>query len=282
MGIHEDSANRNKLIDLLRYKSNTSGDDATSLKDYVGRMKENQPGIYYITGESVEAIRSSPFLEQLESRGYEVIFMSDPIDEYAIQQIKEYDGKKLLCVTKTGLDLGDTDDDKKSFEEKKTELEELCKVVKEVLGESVEKVEVSNRLKKSPCCLVTGEYGYSANMERIMRAQALRDPSAMGGMMSSKKTLEINCDHPIVVTMKEKISVDKNDRTVKDLVWLLYDTSLLTSGFSLDDPSKFAGRIHRLVRLGLSIEEDEEEDDLGDLPDDDGDEDDGEGMEQVD
>ena len=288
LGIHEDETNRAKLIDLLRYKTSTSGEDITSLKDYVGRMKENQPGIYFLTGESIQAVRSSPFLEQLESRGYEVVFMTDPIDEYSVQQIKEYEGKKLICASKDSLDLGDTDEEKTSFEEKKKELEELCKVVKEVLGESIEKVEVSNRLKTSPCCLVTGQYGYSANMERIMKAQALRDTSMMGGMMGSKKTMEINCDHPIVTTLKDKVSENKNDKTVKDLVWLLYDTSLLTSGFSLDDPNQFAGRIHRLVKLGLAIDEDEDEEEEGeldDLPDLQGD-DEGEGdedaMEQVD
>ena len=261
LGVHEDSANRPKLLNLLRYHSSASPTDKTSLSDYVGRMKDNQPGIYYATGESVEVIRSSPFLEKLVERGYEVIFMSDPIDEYAVQQFKEFDGKKLICATKANLDLGDSEEDKKSFEEQKKSLEEMCKVVKEVLGDSIEKVEVSNRLKDSPCCLVTGEYGYSANMERIMKAQALRDTNMMG-MMGSKKILEINCDHVIVKNLNEKITADKSDKTVKDLIWLLYDTSLLTSGFSLDEPTRFSSRIHRLIKLGLSIEEDEEDDEV--------------------
>merc|ERR1711898_56315 len=196
LGIHEDSQNRAKIAELLRYYSTKSGDEPTSLKDYVARMKEDQKDIYYITGESKASVEAAPFIEQLKKRGYEVLFMTDPIDEYATQQLKEYDGKKLMAVTKEGLNLEKTEDEKKEFEEKKAACENLCKLMKEVLG-------------------------------------------------------------------------DKNDKTVKDLIWLLFDTSLLTSGFSLDEPTTFAGRIHRMIKLGLSIDEDDEadvEDDDDDLP----------------
>merc|ERR1712072_1236632 len=266
LGIHEDSTNRGKLADLLRFQTSKSGDESISLKEYCDRMKEGQNDLYYIAGESVQQVSSSPFIEGLRKKGYEVLYMVDPIEEY--------DGKKLKSVTKEGLDL-DTEDEKKKTEELKAEFEPLCKLIKEVLGDKVEKVLVGTRIAESPVVLVTSEHGWSANMERIMKAQALRD-SSMSSYMVSKKTMEINPTHSIMTELKKKASADKSDKTVKDLIWLLFDTSLLTSGFSLDEPTQFAGRIHRMIKLGLSIDEDDEvdadedDDDLPPLEDDEG------------
>jgi len=256
LGIHEDSQNRKKLSEMLRYHTSASGDEVTSFKEYVSRMKESQKHIYYITGESRETVSSSAFVERVKKRGFEVVYMTEPIDEYVVQQLKEFDGKQLVSVTKEGLELPEDEEEKKKFEEAKTKLEGLCKVMKDILDKKVEKVVVSNRLVDSPCCIVTSQYGWTANMERIMKAQALRDSSTMG-YMAAKKHLEVNPDHSIIENLRIKADSDKNDKAVKDLVMLLYETSLLSSGFCLEDPMIHAGRIHRMIKLGLGIDEED-------------------------
>jgi molecular chaperone HtpG len=267
LGIHEDSQNRAKLSELLRFYSTKSGESMSSLREYVDRMQANQNVIFYITGESKAAIANSPFVEKLKKSGLEVLMMVDPIDEYAVQQLKEFDGKKLISVTKEGLEehLGLTDEEKAANEASKAAVENLCKIIKDVLGDNIEKAIVSTRLQDSPCVLVTGEHGWSANMERIMKAQALRD-STMSSYMSGKKTMEINPNHSIVKELRKRVDADAGDKTVRDLIFLLFETSLLTSGFSLDDPALFAGRIHRMIKLGLTLDDDVADEDDDDMP----------------
>merc|ERR1712012_22301 len=236
LGIHEDSTNRKKLAGYLRFYTSASGDDFCSFADYVSRMKETQKDIYYITGESREVVATSSFVERLKKRGLEVIYMTEPIDEYVVQQLKEFDGKNLVSVTKEGLELPEYEEEKAKTEANKEKFEPLCKVMKDILDKKVEKVVVSSRLVSSPCCIVTSQYGWTANMERIMKAQALRDTSTMG-YMAAKKHLEINPDHSIVENLRQRAETDKNDKSVKDLVLLLFETSLLSSGFSLEDPA---------------------------------------------
>merc|ERR1711994_72601 len=286
LGIHEDSTNRKKLAGFLRYYSSASGDEMCSLNDYVSRMKENQKDIYYITGESKDVVGSSSFVETLKKRGLECLYMTEPIDEYVVQQLKEFDGKNLVSVTKEGLELPEDEEEKKKKEADKAKFEPLCKVMKDILDKKVEKVVVSNRLVSSPCCIVTSQYGWTANMERIMKAQALRDTSTMG-YMAAKKHMEINPDHGIIENLRQRAEADKNDKSVKDLVMLLFETGLLSSGFSLEDPQIHAQRIHRVIKLGLGIEDDDGDvedaaaDDM-DMPPLEGDAEDASRMEEVD
>jgi molecular chaperone HtpG len=252
LGIHEDSANRKKLCELLRYHSTKSTEEPTALKDYVTRMGENQKSIYYITGDSKKKLENSPFLEEAKRRDVEVLFMVDPIDEYVMQQVKDFEDFKFVCLTKEGVKFDESEDEKKQREEDKAAFDKLCKQMKEILTEKVEKVVLTERLSTSPCILITSEFGWSAHMEQIMRNQALRD-SSMSSYMVSKKTMEINPHHPIVKELRKRVDADQSDKTVKDLVYLLFDTALLTSGFTLEDPTTYAERIHRMIKLGLEL-----------------------------
>ena len=245
LGIHEDESNRTKISKLLRFQTSKSKDELISFEKYIENMQEDQNNIYYIIGESKEFVEKAPFLEKLVKKDIEVIYMTDPIDEYMMQQLKEYDGKKFVNISKSDLKL----------EEETTEkYEDFCNSIKIILGDKIEKVIISNRLVSSPCCLVTSEFGWSANMERIMKAQALNNTS-MNAYMMSKKTLELNSEHVIVKDLINKFNSDKNDITLKNLVYLMYDTSLLASGFTIENPKLFSDRMYNMIKLGLSIDE---------------------------
>lgn len=256
LGIHEDSSNREKLSELLMFHSTKSGQKMVSLSDYVANMPSSQTQIYYITGESLKAVVNSPFIEQCKMRNLEVLFMIDPIDEYCVQQLKEYQGKSLVCVTKEGLTFERSEDDKQKWEACVNEFKPLTEKIKEILGPNVEKVVLSQRVVNSPCVLVTGDYGWTANMERIMKAQALRDTN--NSYMMSKKIMEINPHHSIIKSLKERIKSADNEPMIRDLISLLYESSLISSGFSIEEPGTFVNRINNMIKLGLSLDEDDD------------------------
>jgi len=263
LGVHEDSLNREKLASFLRYESSKSGSVLISFDEYISRMKEGQKGIYYITGESKKSIMNSPFLEKLKKRDMEVLYMTEPLDEYVSQQLKEYNNQKFICITKENLQLDDDSSVKETFEETKKSYEKVCTYIKSVLGDDVDKVIVSNRLDSYPCVLVTGEYGWTANMQRIMKAQALssRDPGM--GMMMGKKTMEINPYNNIIKRIKERLDGENTESsTLNDLIHLLHDVTLQSSGFTLDDPSSFSNRILKLINIGLGVDDTDEVEDV--------------------
>jgi len=252
LGILDDRANKAKLAKLLRFPTSVD-EEMISLDTYVDRMKPKQKQIYYITGESLAAVKKSPFLERLLKRDYEVVYMIDPLDEYLMQSLTEYDGHPFMSVTKEGLKFGDDEEEKQTFKKLKEEYKDLTEWLKTSLGDKIEKVVVSNRIAKSPCVLVTGQYGWSANMERIMKAQTFANSQEAHWMMS-KKTMEINPYHPIIQGLKKSIEEDATDKSLPDIANLLYDAALLVSGFQMKEPEDFASRIHRVIANELHID----------------------------
>jgi len=268
LGIIEDTKNRKKLAKLLRFESTHTKDGETvSLSRYVKRMKEGQKHIYYIAGENKKELEASPFLEKLKKRGYEVIFMTDPIDEYAVQHMDEFEDNKLMNASKEDLKFGDKEEkkEKKMREKAKESLKDLIEWYKKILGERVEKIIISNRLTNSPMAVVTGTYGYTANMERLMKAQALNDPSRYS-FMASKKTVEINPYHPVILKLKEKSAENAEDDDVKDIALMLYDSALVSAGFDIDDQTNFQLRMLKNIKGGLNVADDAQNEEPEDEP----------------
>ena len=257
LGVHEDTKNREKFIELLRFNSSNSESDFTSFKEYVSRMKEGQNKIYYVTSDNLKAAKSSPFIEQLIKKKLEVLYLVDTIDEYMIQSIKDYDGKQLVCSSKDGFELDETfftDEEKKEKEDSKTEWKETLDQMKSVLGQKVVDIKLSDRLTTNPCVLCSDKYGWTANMEKIMKAQALQNPAAasMHNPFLARKILEVNPDHVIMKEIKKCVEEKKD---IKNTLEMLYWTTLLDSGFSLEEPSKYAKRVYNLIAQGYSVDE---------------------------
>ncbi|CAI9296438.1 unnamed protein product [Lactuca saligna] len=261
LGIIEDAANRNRLAKLLRFETTKSDGKLTSLDQYISRMKSGQKDIFYITGSSKEQLEKSPFLERLKKKNFEVILFTDPVDEYLMQYLMDFEDKKFQNVSKEGLKLGKDSKDK----EVKESFKELTKWWKEALAsENVDDVKISNRLADTPCVVVTSKYGWSANMERIMQSQTLSDASKQA-YMRGKRVLEINARHPIIKELRERVVKNPEDEDVKTTAQLMYQTALMESGFMLSDPKEFASRIYDSVKTSLSISKDaavEEEDEV--------------------
>eukprot|EP01018_Ginkgo_biloba_P012003 Gb_39845 [translate_table: standard] len=260
LGIIEDASNRNRLAKLLRFQSTKSGDAHSSLDQYISRMKPDQKDIYYITGSSKEQLEKSPFLEKLRKKNYEVIFFTDPVDEYLMQYLMDYEDKKFQNVSKEGLKLGKDSKNK----EIKDSFKELTNWWKDILtNENVDSVKISNRLDNTPGVVVTSKYGWSANMERIMQSQTLTDANKQN-YMRGKRVLEINPRHPIIKELRERVVQDPEDENVKQTARLIYQTALMESGFLFNDPKEFASSIYSAIKTTLNVSPDatiDEEDD---------------------
>jgi len=268
LGVIEDSKNRKKLLNLLRFPTTASPDTAVSLQSYVDRMKDGQENIYFISAASLDEAKESPFLERVTKKGYEVVFFVDNLDEY--MNLNEFDDYSLQAITKEGLDMGDGLAAKKYMEEKEEEFEDLTEWMKEIYGDAVTKVVLSERLEETPMIIVTTKYGYSANMERIARGQAFGSRSPT----KASKILEVNFRHPVIIGLKDMVSNDAD--SAKDLAQLLFDSALLQSGFIIEpnDIGVFASRVDRIVRSGLGVDADAEVEALPDFPDDEEEDDD--------
>ncbi|OIR58476.1 MAG: heat shock protein 90, HSP90A family [Amphiamblys sp. WSBS2006] len=254
-GAYKDTTNQEKLLGLIRFYSTKARDELTTLRAYVERMPEAQKNIYYVTGESKSAVENSPMLELFLRKGFEVIFFTEEIDEYMLQSVREFEGRKLVSVLRENIDLEETDDEKKAFEELEEKTKKLCEIFKTVLGGKVEKVSVSKRAASVPCMLVVPEGSNTANMSRIMKAQVLRGNDMMSMDYFSRKSLELNPADSIIEMLRDRHDADADDAVVKNLIVLLYETAMVSAGYSLEDPSVFAARITSILRSNFDLAE---------------------------
>lgn len=255
MGVIEDVPNRSKLAKLLRYKTSTSEDKWVSLEQYIENMADWQKDIYYLAGQSVEEVQKSPFLEMADKKKLEVLYLIDPVDEYVFQHMSEFDGHKLMSLSKEGIKFGDEDEAtvKKRNKVYKDNFKDLTKYMKDLFTSKVSKVTVSQRVDTSPAVIVTSQFGHTANMERIMRAQTFSSNEQVRSM-SASKTLELNPRHPIIDALNKAVKEAPSAQSTSDLAELVFDTALVSSGFAQEDTESFAARMYRTIAGALNVE----------------------------
>merc|ERR1739845_312133 len=267
MGCYEDDSNRSKLSKLLRFKSTKSEDKDISLDKYLDRMQESQESIYYMSGDSTSTMLKAPSLQIFKKKDLEVLMLSDHLDEPCLQKLADYEGKKFVSIQKADVKLDETEEDKKRFTKLKDMYKPLTDWWKEKLtdltekgamkdaGVKVEKVEISKRLTDSPVVVVTSQFGYSAQQEKIMKAQAFQNKDQIQ-MMSGRKTLEINPNHPVIHDLLTKVKADKEDKKAVDTASMLFQTAMLESGYEISDPSALVNRIYSLMSAELGVDPD--------------------------
>merc|ERR1711977_490796 len=267
MGCYDDDSNRSKISKLLRFFTTKSDDKEISLDKYLDRMQETQESIYYMSGDSMEVMKKAPSLQIFKKKDLGVLMLPDHLDEPCIQKLADYEGKKFVSIQKADVKLDETEDEKKRFTKLKDMYKPLTDWWKEKLtdltekgamkdaGVKIEKVELSKRLTDSPVVVVTSQFGYSAQQEKIMKAQAFQNKDQVG-MMSGRKTLEVNANHPVIVDLLSKIKADKEDAAALDTAQVLFQTALIESGYEIADPSALVNRVYRLMSKELGVDPD--------------------------
>merc|ERR1711979_186821 len=267
MGCYEDDSNRSKLSKLLRFASTKSDGKDISLDKYLDRMQESQESIYYMSGDNMEVMKEAPSLQVFKKKDIEVLMLADHLDEPCIQKLVDYEGKKFVSIQKADVKLDESEEEKKKFSKMKDMYKPLTEWWKEKLTDftekgamkdtnvKIEKVELSKRLTDSPVVVVTSQFGYSAQQEKVMKAQAFQNKDQIG-MMSGRKTLEVNPNHPVVIDLLAKVKANKEDAAALDTAQVLFQTALIESGYEIADPSALVNRVYRLMSKELGVDPD--------------------------